>query len=273
MEERTYLFDERFAEAFLHSQSHAILGKRLKAFSSWHKLQLEWVNSKILLGGAGNWDLWLAVQVCQSEYPHPAKLPSAKMPGWWQLWWNICHIGTRWDREMVKFTKYLNDYYSPPKLWSSCATSKQRLAEAYEALYAITQDEGDLNKARGANAEAAMGEGADRQIDDSLEAVAYYCKSAGRSSKEAWNMGIGELYWMNTVFYQMEGGKSEIWTPTDQMRFERHLVKRAASIDAIAQEVLAEHPGISPELAHAKADVQYWSRVVSNVDERPKGYG
>ena len=273
MEESSYLFDDRFAEAFLHAGCHRILGKKLKPFSFWHKLQLEWINSKMLLGGGEPWDLWLAVQICQSEYPTPAKLPPSKLSSAWQLWWNIRNCRTKWGKEQEAFQQYLSDYYSPPKLWSSCATSQQRLAEALEAHYLLTQDLADRSLALSARAAASLKEATDRQIDDSLEAIACYCKMAGRPPAEAWNMGIGELFWMNTVFYQMEGGKVEIWTPSDQMRFDRHLQKRAASITRIAQEMQAEHPDMSPELAASKAEVQYWTTVVSNVDGQPKGYG
>ena len=266
MADSYFLFDDRFAEAFLHQRKHVVLGRRLKPFSYWHKLQLEWINSKILLGNPGPWDLWLAVRICQSQFPNQARLPGSKKSSWWQVWWNIANYGRRWDRETEKFREYLGDYCSPPKLWGGQASAKQRLAEAYDALYALTNDSADAKEAASWHRASEAKQAGARQIDDSLEAVACYCKRGGGPAGEAWNMAMGELQWMNAVFYQMDGGKLDIWTPGDQIRFERHLLKRAASIEEIAETIRPLHPDDSQELLKARAAVAYWERVVVNVD-------
>ena len=86
-------------------------------------------------------------------------------------------------------------------------------------------------------------------------------------------MGAGELMWMNAVFFKMDGGKTEIWTPGDQMRFEKHLLRRAENIKNLTIEILEKYPDLTQQRAEAEANVMYWAKCVGNVDEGGKGYG
>jgi hypothetical protein len=272
-----FLFDERYAEGMLHEpRGHRVLGKRLRPYSLWHRLQLEYTQSKVLLGGAKMWDLWCAVQICRTEYPVRA--------GWdarWGMWNGLWHRlwkmrygwrGKRWTGryfagEMRKFVAYVGDYQSGPKLWGGKGSAVIRYGEALEALGRELGDEAMIEEGQAAaeHGESMGSEG--RDIDETLEQVGIAVKLGGLPLERAWNMAGGELGWLNVALLKMEGGKINIWTPTEEERFAKHKLEREKKIDELAAELAEEEEfaGETRVRVRARAAVRYWEQVVRNL--------
>lgn len=259
-----YLFDERFAEAFLHEGGATqVMGVRLRPFSYWHKMQLEYVQSKVLLGGAGLWDVWVAAQICATEYPRNANFRKS-YSNLWMLCWHAKYGWRSLPRELGKLMAHMSEYASPPKLWGGGGGSKERLAEALERLGRETDQVEMLQRAERLRYEAAMDKNGNRDLDDSIEQVAIYMKLGGRTAEEAWNMPMGALLWYNAAFLKMEGSEVPIWTPLDDARFEQHKKQRHEKIVKIAEELRVETPLLSASLAYAYAEVKYWEGILNN---------
>lgn len=259
----TFVFDERFAEGFFHAPRRRVLGRRLEPFSYWHKVQLEYVQSRFLTGGGvGMWDVWVAVRICTTRYPATAGL-RAVYPAWWQLLWQACYGWRNVKRGIAGMVAHINDYASGPKLWPK-GGSKRRLAEAYEALARETGDRSLLVKAAQATQAAELEAAGKRDIDDSVEQVAIYMKHAGRPAPEAWNMPLGALLWYNACFLKMEGAEVPIWSPTDEMFFEQHKRQRHQKLLERARGLREENPVLTESLAFALASVAYWEEVVES---------
>lgn len=253
-----YIFDERFAEGFLH-KPHRVFGIKLRPFSTWHRLQLEWIDSRVLLGKPGKWDVYAAAKICSSEYPHAADVSTLR--GLRALWWHLRYFFTPMDKEAVKFYDYLKDYASPPKLWGGKSSAQKKLAEAYEELHAVTRNPDHARQAAQIRYEASLQDGQDNQIDDTLSSVAAYVHRTGRPPKEAWDMGIGELGWITVALAKIEGAEVNIWTPIDEEHFKKNLLVRQEKIAAIAEEIAKEDPGLPKEVVNVLAPVRYWHQV------------
>jgi hypothetical protein len=265
-----YLFDERYAEAMLHKPGgHRVLGKRLKPFSMWHKLQLEYSQSKILLGGAGIWDLWCAVQICRTQYPERV-LWEPRWGGWNPLWhrfWKMKYGKKSLAREIHSFVKYAGDYQSGPKMWGGKGSAVVRYGEALEALGEALGDKEMVAKGRAAKEHGENMGSSDRDVDETLEQIMIAVKLGGLSLEKAWNMPLGELGWLNVCLIKMEGGKVNVWTPMEEQKFEEHKKVRHEKIAKLAEEIgkKEEHAGETQEKLMARAAVEYWERVVRNV--------
>jgi hypothetical protein len=263
LSERHYIFDERFAESFLHAPSHRVCGFKLKPFSCWHRLQLEWIDSKILLGGATLWDLYLAAKICSTEYPYSAQL--REFGPIRSILWHIWSFRKDFVKEIHKFYAYIEDYNSPPKLWGGTGSAEKKLAEAFAELARATGSKEHAMLANQAAYRAFLAENQDNQIDDTLMQVAMYTKITGRPSADAWNMPSGELAWMNISFSKLDGGKVDVWTPMDEAEFQKHLIVRQEKIAEIAKELEEEHADdLRPELSMYYAAVKYWEQVIKN---------
>jgi hypothetical protein len=264
-----FIFDERFAEAFFHKGTHRVMGRRLLPFSYWHKAQLEYQQSRILLGMPTLWDYWVASRVCSTQYPENVNL-KCKYSAIWQICWHLRYGRRSLVREAEAFSAYLLEYASAPKLWGSGGGSKDRLSEACAHLGAITADRGMLQKAQLWAQAANADKDKSRDIDDSVEQVTIYMKNGARPPQEAWNLPLGKLLWYNACFLKMRGVEVPIWTPSDEEAFEKHKVVRQAKISALAEEILAAEPQRSSEVAMAQAAVQYWEVVVQNQERTAK---
>lgn len=115
--------NDNLIEAFF-SAPHTVLGRRLKPFTLRHAFVLAAGDNHITDGGeiiVG--DLYQAVEVCAREGNYflddgePSKLKRA----WWQ--WRVRKM--RIDKELLKFNRYIEDYSSPPKVWSSGSNTKE----------------------------------------------------------------------------------------------------------------------------------------------------
>lgn len=216
---RRYIFDERFAEAFLHLASHRVMGRRLRPFSMWHKLQLEYANSPLLTGGdVGVADLVFAAEVCCTRFPRIAvnRIPRRGLRRiLWMLWAERVDL----RRERDAFEAYSEDYCSLPKIEAAKKGEK-------------TQD-----------------------MDDCLSDVGLYRKMTGCPRGEAWDIPLGELYWMNAMFSRSEGADFSIVTPIEEARKARLAAIRDAKIAEIRDRMIAE--GMDPAEAPAAALAAY----------------
>lgn len=260
-----FIFDERFAEGFFHdSPCRRVFGIRLQPFSYWHKVQLEYVQSKFLTGEIpGRWDVWVAAKICSTQYPVNVQFKEKYSSLWYLLWYAL--YGWRpLASNAHAMSAHIRDFASGPKLWSGKGSSKLRLAEAYEYLADITGDQSFMQKAYEAEREADLEKGADRDIDDSIEQIAIYMKHGGRPAVEAWNTPMGALLWYNACFLKMEGVKVPIWSPVDEAFFEQHKKQRHIKILGIADEIRKATPVLTERMAYAMASVQYWEEVVES---------
>jgi hypothetical protein len=219
----SFVVDTRFAEAFLNQQ-HTVLGKPLLPYCCWHKFQLEVINSPVLLGEPVNLiNLEHAVAICRSVYPQMASF-AAGNTRWQRFKWFWKMRRYQFGREVQKFSTYLDDYASGPKLW---------------------EQKGSGNK--------------EPDVDDNLEAVAFFYKQTGCSESDAWMMPLGKLRWYNTMFSRLEGAQVDFWTPDDEVAFQAHVKKREAGIASQAQ--VYEQEGMEPGAAHERANAEYWAKV------------
>jgi hypothetical protein len=189
--EDEFVFDGRFLEAFFN-RPHKLLGLTLRPFSFWHKLQLEKVNSPLMLGVPVSYqDMEFAANVCRSSYPDVVA-PVERSTRWsrYKLLWRTAT--TDLQCEMNAFSDYVNDYLSPPKI---------------------------LPKGQGG--------GAAPDIDDGLREIGYYVRMTGCSIEDAWNAPIGVLCWMNAAFAKSEGADFCIATPIDDEIVARMKAKKA----------------------------------------------
>jgi len=180
-----FVFDESFIEAFVSKPGgHRVLGKRLKPMSTWHVLQLQYVQSPLAAGGSVEWsDLWLAVRICGTSFPESVRRPrfAALRLAWVRGW-------RRLSREVAAFEAYAGDYMSSPEIQSEkTSTQSARLPD----------------------------------LDSLLQEVAMYRKMSGCSREEAWNVPTGELSWMNTAWARMNGAKFTIITPLERAMIDR----------------------------------------------------
>jgi hypothetical protein len=172
------LFDERFVEAFVSRPGgHRVMGRRLMPFCAWHRLQLEYVQSPLVLGGEVSWgQLDLASAICATQFPVAVEY---KPPHRWMAFWRAW----RWPvvRELRAFEAYLADYASGPQ---------------------IMENEGDDKSVP--------------DIDPIMTEVVAYRKMSGCAREEAWNVPLGEMAWMNAAYARMQGAKFAIVTPVDE---------------------------------------------------------
>lgn len=264
-----YVVDEKLAESILHDDEHRVMGVRLRPFSCWHKFQLEHWNSPVLIGGATLWDLWVAAQICRSQYPHRPRFK--KRRAWWHFCWWVWHGRFHVAREMDKFIAYLQEYNAPPKTWTGTGSAHKKLVEALRYLMEVTSNEEERVEAEGL---ARLHEGLsrqgqeDRDMDDGLEQVALWCKH-GHPIEQAWNMPLGELVWMNVAVAKTEGSKIPLWTPMDEERMELQRKNRAEKIAAMAAEIV-EKEGMNEKEAYGHAQVRYWQDTVERLSQAEK---
>lgn len=206
-------------------------GRRLRPFSSWHKLQLEYANSPFLAGGdVSAVDIEVAVGVCRTGYPDffVYDAPAAGIRKWmWVL------RAERMDvrKEQQAFESYLADYMSGPKLWETPKKKGQAPAR--------------------------------RDVDDSISDVSLYLSSYGGTRPAAWDLAIGELLWMNVCAAKQGGSDVRVWTPGDERAFREHLKTREETLARLAEEFAAKE-GLSPDEAKKRAHTHYWAVVKRN---------
>ena len=218
-----FVFDERFAQAFLHNPHHKVLGKELSPVSLWHKLQLEYVNSPVMSGGSVSVsDLILAVEICRTQFPVMATLNVPKR-GLRRTLWLLWAERVNMPREMKSFTDYCEDYCSMPKI---------EMAKKGEKV---------------------------PDMDYCLSDVALYRKMSGSPRDETWNIPLGELAWMNAAFSRSEGADFCVETPLDEARKMRMREHKYSAISAIKKRLMEE--GLSDPEASDAAEKEYRSRA------------
>lgn len=241
------------------------MGSDLFPFSYWHKVQLEYVQSRIFLGNPGVWDYWVASKICATQYPLNVQFRT-RYSHLWTLGWHLMHGRRNLATLSMQFSDYISKWSSCPKLWGGDASTYKRLAEASNNLYLLTGSEIDYEKAQSAN--MASNERREQLVDDNLEQVSLFIKHTKCSEEKAWNLPIGKLVWYNTAFLITEGVNVEVWTPKDEIAYQAHLKVRAEKIHVIAVEIKAENPEYSDELCEAMAAVQYWEKVIQDKKMR-----
>ncbi len=204
-----FVFDERFVEGFFHLldpkdsrwSAHMALGRRLRPYSFWHRLQLEYAGGPFATGGAVLMnDLEDAVAVCQSEFPYrPQPLAWRRLSRWR---WNL-------EREVAKFKAYIGDFNTTP------------IIEPTES---------------GVGAEIKQPD-----MDAVLVEIAAYRRHTSCAREEPWNLPMAEVYWMNAYFARAEGAQFEVITPLVEERRKRLKAKRAEmDRQAIEEMVIKE---------------------------------
>jgi hypothetical protein len=194
-----FVFDENFVEAFAHRE-HRVLGFRLRPYSFWHRMQLEYSGSPFATGGSvTRAHLENAVAICRTQFgsfARPLPFRWARRP-----FWNI-------QREVEKFTAYVKDYTTTPRI------------------------EADTS--------SGMVECREPDVDQILVEVAAYRRNTGCPRGEPWNLPMAEVYWMNACFARSEGAKFEILTPLAEERRKRLREKQRELDEAEIQRMINE---------------------------------
>jgi hypothetical protein len=180
IEEKGFIFDERYAEAIFNDpDGHKVLGKTLPCFSAWRRTLLERHDSPFMLGDKPSpYQLLQAVDCCLCSFPNMPRKPK-------NLWQRICELSRKlkierraeknpkwFNAEVEKFSAYLKDYMAFPTFMMG---------------------------------DKAKGSGGIPQIDQTLMDVALYRCYTGCSREEAWDIPIGELSWMNASMAKTQG--------------------------------------------------------------------
>jgi hypothetical protein len=213
-----FVFDERFAEAFLNEVGHRVLGKRLRPLSLWHQLQLEYVNSPFLTGAEiGLMDIEIATRICQSVFPHKVVLPTIKgLKKWLFL---ARHCRRKLAQEVRLFEAYYLDYAAPPKYWPNDSAPRER------------------------------------QIDEVLELVWYLCRRTGWRPEYVWNLPLGQAHWYQaTDAVVFENADCLIWTPIDEEAFQAHKARKAARLQARIDELVKDGVPLQAATEQATAE-------------------
>ncbi len=122
-----FLHDPNFTEAFANTD-HVVFGKRLAPFCLWHQLNLELVQSKVLVSEPLTpLDLWVAVRVCTTPWTPYHRIPDLTPPGKLRFLWEVGRYN--FSAEVKKFSGYLSDYLSFPKFWPNDHESRVQNAE------------------------------------------------------------------------------------------------------------------------------------------------
>jgi hypothetical protein len=206
-----FVFDERFAEAFFHVPGgHRVLGRRLRPFCAWHRVQLEYLDNAFVMDDVlpEPGDLRLAVAVCSLRFPEVVRPPSVGR-GWWRRITQL-HAGrkdarlreTAWfAREVMRFRLYVADYLSLPKM--HVAQKKGKGGPGGESMRLP-------------------------DMDETLLDVALYRHLTGCDRVEPWEIPIGELVWMTAAVARCKGLDLRVTTTADEERLERLKEKRKA---------------------------------------------
>lgn len=116
------MLDEFFVESWFNREDHDVMGWRLKPFCLFYQLQLEFIESPLVAGGAITFlDLAKACKICTgkwSSFIRPIKLSAASLV-WHQSFRNL-------KEEVAKFQEYLEDYFRPPKIIASVQNTSFR---------------------------------------------------------------------------------------------------------------------------------------------------
>lgn len=224
-----FQFDPHFREAF-ENVPHTVLGKRLEPYSIWHRYCLEMLDSPVLTGDPiDKIHLLGAVIVCRSRFDGTGYVPTfPKARGLLRRMWIGLRLG-RYNlrKEVEKFSDYLLDFHSPPKLWPD-----------EDAPQNVTFSE----------------------IDPLLDLVAHLV-SKGIAPADAWNMPLGMANWYSVVFLKLDGRQGvDVWTPHDQVAYEKHVQEREKKLTAQTQ-ALADAEGIPLAQARERVEKEYWEGV------------
>lgn len=192
-----------YHEAFVNV-IHKVMGRKLRPFSLYHQLWLEVIGSPLLDREKTSTpsDLEIATRICSADYgevEHQVKLPPPLLFGWrWR--------GQKFDREMMKFVAYLNDYNSQPDVVS--AQSRP-------------QTKGNV--------------GDTSTWPDSLGIVCSLMRN-GFSEQTAWMCPVGKAVWYSCGFARAEGGDIRVKSALES-EFERRIKQQIKSgeLDPIAE--------------------------------------
>lgn len=107
------MIDEKFAEAWINTAKHKVLGRRLKPFCLYYRFLLDFVESPFLTGGeATPMDLEIASRICSCRF---GDVPSTKVSAF-RLFMSVS--GRNLELQARRFAAYIADHYSPPEFWS-----------------------------------------------------------------------------------------------------------------------------------------------------------
>lgn len=228
-----FLHDENYAEAVANT-SHRVYGVALRPYCLWHRLSLELAQSPILLGQAVTpLDLWRAARICSSHWTPEGYSPDLRPPTCARFAWLSWRY--RFTDQVAAFQAYLSDYSRGPQLWPS----------------------------------AAKGNTKERDIDETLETVAYLLAKSNLTLRELWTMPVGMLSWYTLGIQRAHGAELPVWTPEHQAAFDKHKAEREARLDEDAAKLHSEHPELTAEQASKQVRDAYWASVRADLNNQP----
>ncbi len=177
-----------FEEAFIHTDDHRVLGRKLRPFSLYHQLILEAIGSPVMSADRPVTliDLEIASRVCASDYG--GYRSAGRRSGWLgKLWWLARALRADTQKEMLAMDRYFKDYTSVPDRWENGGEVKGS-GKAYSEFPAPLSVVGCLM----ANGFQAGDE------------------------KKVWMTPLGAAHWYCATFLRMDGADLKLMTEHDR---------------------------------------------------------
>jgi hypothetical protein len=212
--------DPTFAEAFIHRlprkfrdedpwSEHRVLGVRLRPFSLWHELVLDFVQNgfgisetAMLSRADAAEELSRAVRICRCRYGEVDVRPIRSWRGAWSL------LGRGLERELRAFRAYVEDFRQIPE-------------------YTIIPSKLGSNEPRG-------------QPPEVLKMIVGVVAVTGCTRREAWEMPSGEARWFYAMHLRAAG--SDLDFDTAEEKEERARIAREnPDLDAQLKKAAEEY--------------------------------
>jgi len=186
--------DTLAAEAFLNTR-HVILGRVMRPLSLGHSFALETFSSPFYAGDrASEAELRMAVWLCSR--------PALALPETGSLafrWWSFRTARWSWQKALVQWRDYVDDYLAPPQLWHAVPKAGEEPVEP-------------------------------SRIPPAIKTVVRLMR-LGMSAAEAWNTPVGVANWYETAAWEVEtGGRVDLVTDSEREAIARQKAREAADV-------------------------------------------
>jgi hypothetical protein len=183
--------DALASEAFLNAR-HKVYGLTMRPLSLGHAFVLESIGNPFYHGQLGTHDeLRVAAWVCA----HPAMTP-LRFDGAANLFWRWRSRNADFEREVGRWKVYVDDFCTPPQLWTKTPKPGEARAEPSRIPHQI--------------------------------ATAVRLMRLGMSQREAWETPVGVASWYEAAAYETESGsRLDIVTDIERVEILRYKAQKS----------------------------------------------
>jgi hypothetical protein len=185
--------DSLAAEAFLNA-SHKVYGLALRPLSLGHAFVLESLGNPFYHGRLGTpEELRVAAWICS----HPP-LTALRLDGAGNLFWRWRTRNADFEREVARWKVYVDDFCTPPQLWTKAAKAGEERAEPSRVPHQIS--------------------------------TAVRLMRLGMSEGQAWQTPVGAAAWYEAAGYETEtGSRLDIVTDSERVAILRQKLRQQAA--------------------------------------------